>query len=67
MVPAASQGKKQHRLRVNFPLAVALDDAALIQQAYELTGESRNAFCIAASVARAREVIAAHEAKERAA
>lgn len=57
--------KAKHRLRVNFPLAVPLDDAALIERAYELTGESRNAFCIGAAVEKARDVIARAEREER--
>lgn len=62
---AETSSRKKPRPRVNFPLAVPLEEAALIERAYEITGESRNAFCIGAAVARARDVIERAEREER--
>lgn len=57
---AIKPARKQHRLRVNIPLAVPVDDAALIHRAHELLGKSRNAFCVEAAVEKARHVMTQH-------
>ena len=49
--------RKRARPRVNIPLAVPLDEYDLVHRAVEISGESRNEFIRAASVARAAQVL----------
>lgn len=56
-MPAPHTTRKLARPRVNIPLAVPLDEYDLVHRAVELSGESRNEFIRAASVARATQVL----------
>lgn len=56
-MPAPLTTRKLARPRVNIPLAVPLDEYDLVHRAVELSGESRNEFIRAASVARAKQIL----------
>lgn len=56
-MPKDPGDRKPRRLRVNFPLSIPLDEARVVIRAYELLGESRNAFVLRAAVERAHQVL----------